>query len=148
MGHLWFWFGPFDFVWSVFTKQERDPLLFMCEQVTGPAIKLLLFILTASKSGEKPHQVNIKSHMWRLKWRVDLWYLFDICFSLASLILHLPGNLNPRWPSMKSDDWQKLKSLVIHNSPSLLCKLRSLSCLHVFIFSCFCDILSFLSSFW
>lgn len=77
-------------VWSVLTKQEGDPLHFMCEQVTGPSIKLLLFILTASKSWEKPHQANFRSHMWRLKWRVYLWYLFDICFSLASLILHLP----------------------------------------------------------
>lgn len=63
---------------------------FMCEQVTGPSIKLLVFILTASKSWEKPHQANVRSHMWRLKWRVYLWYLFDICFSLASLILHFP----------------------------------------------------------
>lgn len=31
----------------------------MCEQVSGPSIRLLSFILSASKSSEKPHQVNI-----------------------------------------------------------------------------------------
>lgn len=105
-----------DIVWSVFSLWAKWSTELHVWTGDRPSIRLLPFIVSASKSSEKPHQVNISPTCEDLNEE----FIFDICLIsalLAPLIHHLQLEIrhyiDPSWILTNID----INNIITHLEP-------------------------------